>query len=85
MPRKSPYRHPVRAYTREGKRVDRYMRGEGKAPKDPIGSTSLASMRWRVTREGHSVTVTGGDIVSGLKRGVDILPAEGQSVTIQRV
>ena len=35
MTRKSPYRHPVRSYTREGHRVDRYVRGEGKKPVEP--------------------------------------------------
>lgn len=88
MPRKSPYRHPVRAYTREGTRVDKYVRGEGKKPTVPrgvIGSRSLKDARWRVTRGGSTVTVSGSDIVAGLSRGVDVLPAEGQSVTVQRV
>jgi len=88
LPRKSPYRHPVRSYTREGVRVDKYMRGEGKAPAAPravIGSKSMTGPRWRVTRGGSSVTVSGADIVAGMSRGVDVLPAEGQSVTIQRV
>lgn len=73
---------------REGTRVDKYMRGEGKAPrveKQAIGAASLGGTRWRVTREGHSVTVAGADIVQGMARGVDLLPAAGQSVTVQRI
>ena len=88
MPRKSPYRHPVRSYTREGVRVDKYMRGDGKKPAEGravIGSKSMRGPRWRVTRSRSFVTVQGGDIIAGLSRGVDVLPAEGQSVTIQRV
>ena len=89
MDRKSPYRHPVRSYRKEdGTRVDKYMRGEGRKPAEPravIGSKSVAGARWRVTRGGSTVTVPGSDIVAGLSRGVDVLPAEGQSVTIQRV
>lgn len=88
MTRKSPIRHPVRAYTREGTRVDKYVRGEGKAPSAStvvIGSRSIGGARWRVSRGGSTVTVSGADIVAGLSRGVDVLPAAGQSVTIQRV
>jgi len=68
--------------------VHHYERGHGKAPPVPrvvIGSRSLKDARWRVTRGGSTVTVSGSDIVAGLSRGVDVLPAEGQSVTVQRV
>lgn len=85
MTRKSPFRHPVKQHLREGKVVHHYERGKGKAPKPPIGEHTLSGSRWRVTRAGHSVTVAGGDIVSGLSRGIDVLPAAGESVTVQRV
>ena len=45
MTRRSPYRHPVRSYTREGHRVDKYMRGEGKKParpKTPLSNTEYS-------------------------------------------
>ena len=79
----------MRSYRKEdGTRVDKYMRGEGRKPAEPrpvIGARSAGGARWRVTRGRSSVTVRGGDIVAGMGRGVDVLPAEGQSVTIQRV
>lgn len=89
MDRKSPYRHPVRKYRRKnGTSVDRYMRGEGKRPREAsrvIGSASVGGARWRVSSAGASVTVPGGDIVQGLRRGVDGLAKTGETVTVNKV
>jgi hypothetical protein len=52
MPRRSPYRHPVKSHLREGRRVHKYVRGEGSAPRRVIGSHAGGG--------GYSVTVEGG-------------------------
>ncbi len=88
MARKSPYRHPVRSYVREGVRVDKYIRGEGKAPRaeaKPIGSSVAGGARWRVSRGGESVTVKAASIVDALRRGVDTLRATENTVTVNRI
>ncbi len=86
MARKSPYRHPVRSYIREGNRVDKYMRGEGKAPRvAPIGAGSIGGARWRVSRGGERVNVSAGNIDSALARGVDSLRSTAETVTVNRV
>jgi hypothetical protein len=39
--RRSPIKHDVRAHQRQGRPVHHYERGEGKAPRAVIGSTSV--------------------------------------------
>jgi len=86
LARKSPYRHPVRSYVREGTRVDKYMRGEGRVPRAaPIGAASLGGARWRVSRGGESVTVSAANIVAALTRGIDSLRSGAETVMVNRV
>ena len=70
---------------REGTRVDRYMRGEGKAPKQIIGVQAIGGSRWRVSRGGSSITVGAGNIVQALSRGVDTLQSSAETITVQRI
>ena len=85
MTRKSPYRHPVRAYNREGRRVDRYMRGEGKKPREAKRFPTRGGAKWRVTSGGAGVVVGAGNIVEGMSRGIDNLSKVGETVTVKKV
>ena len=81
-PRKSPYKHPVTDYTRkDGKRVERYIRGQGKKPSQtPKGKPRTNSnQNYRVTlilsRNSELYPVSGGSFSEASKEGLKHLIA----------
>jgi len=82
MTRKSPYKHPVTDYTRQdGKRVERYIRGQGKKPSQtPKGKPRTNSnQNYRVTlilsRNSELYPVSGGSFSEASKEGLKHLIA----------
>jgi len=73
--RKSPIRHPVKPHLRAGVHVHRYERGEGKAPRQVIGSVGRGGGNYSVIvmgerTESFNVSATSyiGALDSGLER-----------------
>jgi len=85
MDRKSPYRHPVKSHIRDGKRIERYIRGSGDKPRvsskrGNVGHGAGYSVVWLYpdgTREGGRVrsgspVEAAGAAVGLLSRGVPV-------------
>lgn len=93
MKRKSPIEHTVSSYTRrDGKRIDKYRRGSGDAPRQ-----SKPSIRSTKAGSGYYVTLTGsgksesykgyGSPVSSLRQAVGKLqqPIVPTMATLRRI
>ena len=83
MTRRSPYRHPVRSYLREGTRVDRYMRGDGDKPKTQRHVIGVEKPNYRVTVDGRVYPVEAGDVLQALDRALARHGAEATRVTVR--
>ena len=83
MTRRSPYRHPVSSYIRQGTRVDRYMRGEGKKPREAKRIIGAERPNYTATIDGRAYPVEAGDILQALDRGITRHGAEATRVTVK--
>ena len=81
--RKHPYRHKVSSYLREGRRVDQYMRGEGKKPKQPRHVIGAEKPNYTVTVDGRAYPVEAGDVLQALDRGLARHGGEATRVTVR--
>jgi len=92
LPRKHPYRHPVKGHTRIGVTVRKYKRGQGDKPHEPSktskgvrGKTGYAvSILFSEGRENYNVG--GGTYTGALKDGLTRIqrPEIPQRVQIRR-
>ena len=83
MTRRSPYRHPVSSYLRQGTRVDQYMRGKGAKPKQPRRIIGVEKPNYTVTVDGKVYPVEAGDILQALDRGISKHSGEATRVTVR--
>ena len=84
MTRKSPYRHPVSSYLREGTRVDKYMRGKGKKPRVERRVIGVERPNFRVTVDGRVHPVEAGGVLEALDKGVARSGGEVTRVTVRQ-
>lgn len=85
MKRKSPIRHKVRSYLREGTRVDKYMRGEGKAPPKPRRIIGTPEPNYSAVVDGRMYRVEAGDVLQALDRGISRHGGEATRVTVNAI
>jgi len=87
LARKSPIRHPVKPHLRAGVHVHRYERGEGKAPRQVIGSASKRGGGYTVTFMGdrtESFQVNAGSYVGALDSGLERVTGSPIAVRLRR-
>ncbi len=75
----------MRSYLREGTRVDKYMRGEGRAPPKNRRIIGGDKPNYKVTVDGRIHPVEAGDILQALDAGIAKHGGEARRVTVRGI